>query len=109
MSLDIHVLVLQIDSTVRVYERLVQTLKTKSPQGFRHILGSGSILPVPCVPSDLGVRTELIAPYPPSDVRLPLSDHFADRPHLSESDFPMSWLDNSERPLPIESPLSTSK
>jgi hypothetical protein len=33
----------------------------------RHILGSAPLRAVPCVPSDVGVRTELIAPYPPSD------------------------------------------
>ena len=34
---------------------------------MRHILGSAPLRAVPCVPSDVGVRTELIAPYPPSD------------------------------------------
>jgi hypothetical protein len=33
----------------------------------RHILGSEALCAVPYVPSDVGVRTELIAPYPPSD------------------------------------------
>jgi hypothetical protein len=33
----------------------------------RHILGSAPHRAVPCVPSDVGVRNELIAPYAPSD------------------------------------------
>ncbi len=33
----------------------------------RHILGSEPLRAVLCLPSDVGVRTELIAPYPPSD------------------------------------------
>jgi hypothetical protein len=33
----------------------------------RHILDSAPLRAVPCVPSDAGVRTELIAPYSPSD------------------------------------------
>ena len=43
----------------------------RAKPAVRHILGLEPLRTVPCVPSEVGVRTELIAPYPPSDGAAP--------------------------------------